>query len=482
MEFLSLEFEYSNKMPLYRIVANAIHSAIQCGQLKSGQTLPSVRQLASMYNISPATVIRAYEQLASQSLVKTYAKSRTRIAPPVHTVSMPNETILPTGTSDQTLQLSHYAETIDQMDEPHHTAYLYHSCFDELPVNLWQKMLIRHRNSYHKLKTFSDLASNRFGYLPLREIIADYLLRARGIKCCAEQIIVTNSSRLDFFCRLLLNADDYVALENPTYPAARTIISSHKARIQTFPVDQKGLVVESLIESKTKYKLVHVSPSHNEPTGAMLSLARRKALVEWAQKENTIIWENDFDCHYRYASQPIPALAGLLENNVTFYSSSFWMSLRPLTSLGFLVIPKRYTSIFERAADLIHFDINPLEQCALADFIEEGHMERFLRRSNAVHAKRRQTLIHTMSTTFGKSICFSQESGSKHVLLQFKPNYSEQKIISAGNSSGLPIESTNPYYITSPVEGEFVIPFSLLDTESIPAKVSAFDCFLKQSP
>lgn len=484
---LALTFDYRAGMPLYRVVAEAIKEAIVTGRLKPGQGLPSVRHLASMYTMSAATVIRAYEYLASQGYVETLARSRSRVS---LSFCRPDESPPRTIRSASTvihedLPLSGYAHRIMETQvclRPHGSAFIYVPNASELPVHLWQKMLVRHRDCYRNLEQFADYAGHRFGYLPLREAIAAYLLRARGFRCTPEQIVVTTGSRLDLFCRLILEAGQLVAVEDPSYPAARAILKSHGAILEPFAVDHSGLAVDGIERCGKDLKLVYVTPSHQDPTGAVLSLERRLSLVSWAQERGVLIWENDFDSQFRYASQPVPALGSLYGNDVVFYSGSFWMSLGPLVSLGFLVIPRRFIRPFERALNLIHLDVSPLEQCALTEFIEEGHLERSIRRARANYARKRQALIHSLTAVFGKQVWFSRESGGMHVLVRFQAGYSEEAILAAAFAAGLPVASTRAYYMSQPQPGEVIVPFSALKGDTIAEAVASFASRLSDEP
>lgn len=474
---IALKLQASSELPLYKALSAAIQAAIYSGQLKPGQPLPSIRQMASSYNTSPATVIRAYEQLASQGLIETLAKSGTRVKPCL--ILKSNDRASQSNSSEvrDNLPISRYLENIHlayEIGEPHGTANYYGCDLKELPVSLWQNMLIRHRSCYQKIPEFSDMSNSRFGYRKLRESIASYLLRSRGIECESEQIIITNGSRLDLFCRLILNSGDYVAIENPSYPAARTILTSYEAIIKPFEVDEEGLITSALESSPLSFKVIHVSPSHNEPKGTVLSESRRSQLMDWSNRHNTLIFESDFDSVYRYGNRPVKALHGLSNNDNVFYSGSFWLSLGPLSSIAYMVIPKSYVSHFERALKLLHFNVSPLEQCALADFIEEGHFERFLHKSNVLYRKKRQALIQSLTVSLGNRVQFAKQSGSKHLLIRFNSTHPHELILKSAIEAGLPLSSTSAYYMQAMPEGEFMISFGNLQLESISIKVTKF--------
>src|SRR5262249_2302285 len=140
-------------------------------------------------------------------------------------------------------------------------------------------------------------------------------------------------------------------------------------------------------------KLVYTTPSHQDPTAVAMSVSRRQQLLAWARKNGAIIVEDDNDSEYRYGSGVVPALQGLDDADCVVYLSTFWKTLGPVVVLVFIGLPQRLVMRYTLAKAMVERDFPTLEQAALADFINEGHLERHIRRTRQTYSKRRQTLV-----------------------------------------------------------------------------------------
>jgi GntR family transcriptional regulator/MocR family aminotransferase len=180
-----------------------------------------------------------------------------------------------------------------------------------------------------------------FGYQPLREAYASYLIRARAVKVSHDRLITfaSRNLRLDLISRLLLNEGDLIAIEEPGFSAAREQFLANGAQIAPIGVDNQGLIVEQLKELKTAPRLIYVTPSHQAPTGAVMSMNRRKQLLEYAAKNQAYIIEDDYDSEFRYDGRPLPSLQGMDNNDRTIYLSCLWNAMAPVSRIGFMVVP-----------------------------------------------------------------------------------------------------------------------------------------------
>lgn len=354
----------------------------------------------------------------------------------------------------------------------HDTATLYTPALETLPLAMWQKMLIKNRGCYLE-PFFLDYGADPYGYVPLRQAVSSYLARGRTLNAPADSIVVTSYSRLDFFCRVLINPGDRVAVEDPCYPAARVILASYGAHLHPISVDGDGMQVDELLNLEEPVKLVYLTPTHNDPKGSVLSLERRTRLVEWASQTNTLIWENDFDSHLRYTSSPLPTLYELASGEFVIYVTSFWMTLGALVKLGFMVVPDRFRQTIRSALSLAHVDVSPLEASALTDFINEGHLEKCIHRNRITYRKRRQRLLSALMREFGSLIQIGKESCGFHLLVRFQSDLAEETILKCANTSGLPLASSAPYYMIDPVPNEFLVPFMDL-TDDLDDRAKAF--------
>lgn len=478
---LPLHLHHRPGVPLYQVLAEAIAAAIEAGELSPGRKLPAARELAAGHCLSVATVMRAYEQLKSQGLIETRAKAGVFVLrqPPVLKRGAPPAT---EDGADPEPAWSRYGVSVATAPGPesvHGTAMLYTPEMSALPLSTWQKMLVKHRICYDH-PSFRDYGSDPLGYLPLRQAMSAYLARSRSLRVLPENIVVTSYSRLDFFCRLLIDEGDHIAVENPSYPAVRAILKSHGAVLHPISVDAEGLNVDELARLPVPLKMVYLTPTHNDPTGAMLSLSRRERLVAFSSATNTLLWENHFDSHIRYTAPPLPSLFELAAGRLTVFSTSFWMALGPLVSLGFMAVPSSCLPVLRQALSLAHLDASALEASALADFIEAGHLEKQMHRGRIAYRQKRQALLSALISEFGNSLVSGKESCGFHLLLNFPSKISPEVILNSSAAAQLPLTASSPYYFTDSPNNQFLCPFMNLP-ENIEERVKRFAQLLNKA-
>lgn len=326
MEF-AIALNPDSEHPLHRQLAEELRRVILTGRLLSGQRLPSTRALAQSLSISRTTVTQSYEQLLSEGYLETRRGSGTFVCSQLPDDLLHSEPVSSiTSSPVSSIQLSRYGAHLAEtpfalLPEPTtEISFRYgRPALKHFPVGLWRKLLVRH---CREDSTWLDYASDPQGYYPLRMAISQYLARARAVTCTPEQIILVNGTQqaLDLILRILLEPGETIAIEDPGYLSARRVFLSHHATLLPIPVDRLGLQVEKLTKETTPIRLVYVTPSHQFPTGAVLSLPRRLELLKWAQQTETLILEDDYDSEYRYRERPIPALQGLDHSDSVLYS------------------------------------------------------------------------------------------------------------------------------------------------------------------
>jgi GntR family transcriptional regulator / MocR family aminotransferase len=337
---LALRIDHSQ--PLQQQLYRELRQAILSGRLLPKQKIPSTRSLSQSLRISRTTVTLCYEQLLSEGYLETVVGSGTYVCGQIPDDLLQSETAItaqthPTGP----LQLSIYGTALEaanilrqpEADVTFNFRYG-RPALDQFPLKLWRRLLSRRCSAADWL----DYAIDPLGYYPLREQITQYLARARAVQCTPEQVVITNGSQqaLDLILRLLLDPGDAVVMEEPGYLSARQLFLTQSADIFPVPVDESGLKV-SVLPHQSAIKLVHVTPSHQFPTGAILSLPRRLELLAWVQQRGALIIEDDYDSEYRYGERPIPALQGLDQSGSVLYIGTFSKVLCPSVRIGYLV-------------------------------------------------------------------------------------------------------------------------------------------------
>lgn len=448
--------------------------------------MPSVRDLAAGLQISRATVLKAFDDLQKQKYITSVAGSGTFVCDPLPGESFEDEHPVDVVSESHPIELSQYGRRVLE------TAGFQRRRLEQLgqiqycgppleltPLTKWRQLLVRHC----KLKALSHLAHARepLGYPPLRDALAAYLNRARGVKYSPELLVIFASQqfKLEIPARLIIDSGDLIAIEEPGYPDARMSLGSHGAKFLNVPLDQEGLDVSYLEKISQPVKCVYVTPSHQDPTGIVMSLERRKRLLEWARKSNTLIIEDDYDSEYRYGHDPLPSLHGLDQADNVIYISSLWKVLFPMVRMGFLVLPRRLLRPVLLAKLQTERNLPLLEQFALTDFINDGHLEKHIRHTSVIYAKRRNSLMKALAKYGQDCVELPFETAGLHLLIQVKSRHSDRRLIEEARRWNLSLMSTELYYSEVSEEGEFLMPFAHLDEKSLDENVRRWIQFVE---
>ena len=484
---LEFSIDCDSEIPAFRQLSDSIRRSIIDGRLELGTIIPSIRILSVNSGLSHSTVTRAFDDLVGQGYIVTSKGSGSRVCD-----------VLPGNTAVQSLptndkpfenspELSTFARRLTALAEES-TAKAAHKLNDcgpatELtPVKQWRSL---YRSFLRPDNYAGARETDPFGLPALREAYAAYLRRARAVRCTADQVAVffARELRLDLLLRLLINPGDCVAVEDPCYADIRKRFAAHGANIIAIPVDHQGIDVELLFKEKNPIKFVYVTPSHNEPTGVVLTMARRQRLLQWARATGAFIIEDDYDSEYRYQSRPITSLQGMDDNDCVLHLSCLWKVLSPVVKLGFLVVPNCLKHVMTTAKRLTERDSPTIDQMVLAEFINQGHLDRLIRRNRLIYASRRQALVDSLIMHFGKEVITSTESAGMDMLIRLKSKKSDFEMEALALESNLSMTSSAPYYhLGGKRRGEFIIPFSIYDESTIKAAVRQFARRLAETP
>lgn len=476
MDF-AIALDHTTAIPLHRQLYEELRRSILTGRLIPGQRIPSTRALARSLKISRATVTLSYEQLLSEGYLQTVPSSGTFVYHQLPDDLLPTTTEISQAATRQPVQLSTYGTNLAATESlvplglelPINFSCYGRPALDEFPLKLWRRLLSR---ACQIVPTQLDYATSAQGHQLLREAIARYIAQSRAVRCQANQIIIVNGSQqaLDLVARVLLNRSDLVAIEDPGYLDARQTFLTQGAELLPIPVDESGIVIERLLadsSAQPKLKLIYVTPSHQFPTGAVLSLPRRLALLAWAKQNGVIIVEDDYDSEYRYGERPIPSLQGLTANDSVIYTGSFSKILFPALRLGYLVVPQSLVSVLARAKWLADRQSPLLEQYALTEFIHEGYLESHIRRMRNLYNQRRQALVQALTHYLGKYLTILGENAGMHLMVRLRLGLSDEEIILRAAQVGVGLVSARPYYLRSGSTGEFILGYADLSEENI---------------
>jgi GntR family transcriptional regulator/MocR family aminotransferase len=442
---------------LQQQVANALRTAITQGQLRQDTRLPATRMLAAELEVSRNTVVAAYEQLCAEGYANSRQGAGTFVAAGILTDLMVARAkpIAPVWSQYAATTADSVPDKLAfrQPKQKLRYNFLYgEPGYADLPIERWARILG---------KKARDLTENQLGYAPtgglpeLRAAIADYLQRARGVSCTPEQVLVVQGTQeaIDLVTRAFVDPGATAVIEEPHYRGFERCLLAAGANIVAIPVDESGLQTR-LLEAVKGARVVYTTPSHQFPTGSIMSLARRTELLEWAVANKTVVMEDDYDGEFRYEGRPIPALQSLDQNDCVVYVGTASKILFPSLRLGWMVVPASMVGMFERLKTLADTNPSTLEQLAFAEFIIDGHLERHLHWMRKQHRHRRAALLRSLNQALGdKAEVVGTEAGI-HILLRL-PTISSRytdRIVELAKEANVGVYPSSLYYARQPPE------------------------------
>jgi GntR family transcriptional regulator/MocR family aminotransferase len=279
------------------------------------------------------------------------------------------------------------------------------------PNTKWRRLLVRTLRTH--LST-DALYGDPAGLPALREAIARHVGVSRGVIASADDVTVTSGTQqaLDVIARVLLSRRDRIAIEDPGYAPPRRLFETLGARVVAVPVDRDGLVVSSIPRN---VRAVYVTPSHQYPTGVSMTLARRQALLAWADRHNAAILEDDYDSEFRFEDRPLEPIRTLDVADRVVYIGSFSKTLLPGLRLGFLIAPRSLRDAVHRAKFVADWHSPTPLQRVLARFIDDGEFGRHLRRLNSVYRERHALVRDRLLTDFADHLDLIPSSTGLHM-------------------------------------------------------------------
>lgn len=470
---LALKVEQSGNVSLHRHIARQIRDAISAGRLGPGVRLPSSRSLAAQLGVSRNTIVNAYEELLADEYLEGRHGSGTYVSRRLPQLSAGGGSPAPSNRrSGVERRLASWAARLPDLriPEPGAVAPLQYDfrpglgAWEAFPWSLWRRILAR---EWRRMEGVGMGYGDPSGYEPLRESVAKYLARSRGIRCSAGQVVVVNGTQqaLDLLARLLLDKEQSVVLEDPGYPAAHNLFAVHGARLLPVGVDEQGLMVGELPESGVRAALV--SPSHQFPTGATMSLDRRLALLAWAERCHALLLEDDYDGDFPGEGRLMPALQGLDRSGSVVYLGTFSNVLFPGLRVGYAVLPPDLVAPFVAAKDLADRQTPILEQRVVAAFLAEGHLERHLRRMRDLYMARREALLNAIREQLPGRADLATSSGGLHILVWLYADVDEHELQFKAAEMGIGVYPAGQCFIRRSEQPGLVLGFGGMDETRI---------------
>ncbi len=480
---LPMSLDEHGPLPLHRQLYGEVRRAILDGRLTAGSRLPSTRALAGTLHLSRNTVSNAYDQLMAEGYITARSGSGTYVcdSPPddmfqashglAHTPAAQPDRTVPAPLSRWAQRALAGAVEEANPSSPKDLPFDFRDgrpAIDHFPTDLWRRLLGR-RLRAPDLAQLGYAPSN--GYSPLRELVTDYLRRARAVRCTPDQVLIVNGSQqaLDLLARVCLDPGDAVLLEDPGYLGARRAFGAQGARLLPARVDGSGLVTDELDQAADGVtpRLIYVTPSHQYPTGALMSLPRRLALLRWARAQGALVLEDDYDSEFRYSGRPVEALQGLDGGGTVVYIGTFSKVLFPSLRMGYLVLPESLVEAVSTAKWLSDRYTATLEQQVLADFFAEGHFERHLRAMRLVYQGRHDAFLAGLHRELGALIEPPMSGTGLHTLVTLRAHLPAQELVARAALVGVGIYPAHPYYLKAPAHTSLVMGFTGLSEAQI---------------
>jgi len=361
----------NSRIPLHIQLYNALKEDI-LSKLQAGDKLPSIRKLATLYNISKTTVESAYSQLYAEGFIESKPKSGYYVADILYKNSNSHATP-PLFTPQQHYKYDFFPAQLRSKD---------------FPLKTWKRCFNKAMGESLDFGSYGDGQ----GELGLRDAIASYLNTLRGVKCDSEQIIVCGgfSDSMTLVAKLLKHKFDAFGMEEPGYHVARRVFKEYGYKIKKIKVGNEGMQLSSLKTSNAK--LIYITPSHHYPTGVTMPLAKRVKLLKYINRICGFIIEDDYDSELVYYNRPIPSLQGIDNNDRVIYMGTFAKSLSPALRVSYMVLPKQLLSLYKMSYDAHFPRVSITTQKTLELFIKEGHWERHLRKIRTINKKKHHYL------------------------------------------------------------------------------------------
>ena len=407
VDLFTITLDREGKSPLYAQLYAHIAAEIRGGRLLAGERLPSKRNVAAHLQISQNTVEGAYDLLVQEGYLYTLPRSGFYVSK-IEKLSPPPEAP-PSPEPEKASPLQNLAYAYDFRTNAVDA--------ESFPYKTWAKLNRAVLTGHENLLT----AGEPQGDYPLREVLCKYLHEFRGVRCQPEQMVI--GAGIEYLLTLLtqLLERPLFAVEDPGYDKAAKLLTGSGGRVVYLPLDREGMEVSALMSSGAQ--VAYITPSHQFPTGLLMSIARRSALLRWAgeQPERYLI-EDDYNGEFTFSGKPIPAVQGMDSNGRVIYMSTFSRILAPSFRIAYMVMPETLLARFREMFSSHSSTVSRFEQHTLLAFIQGGYLGRHLNRVKHIYKKRRDFLLGKLqSYDIPGGIKVSGERAGLHLLVKLSP-------------------------------------------------------------
>jgi GntR family transcriptional regulator/MocR family aminotransferase len=469
------------KVAINRRLCDCLRTAIHDGSLPASSRLPPSRDLAVQLRISRNTVMHAYEQLVTEGYAKgltgsgTYVTNRIPDLPPPQTRPQPMPLRNADAAVDSGIDASRLSDRGRRVVDGALAQDRQWGAFmpgvpdiTQVPQRKLAQITARlARTMAPGLLSYSSGG----GHAALHRSLAVYLRQARSVVCEPEQIVVTEGVQqaIDLITRVLGDPGDAAWVEEPGYWGTRSVLKVNGIRLQPMPVDAEGMRTEGPAP-----RFAFVTPSHQYPLGAVMSMARRLDLLAHARQDGTWIVEDDYDSEFRFFGQPVPSLQGLLPDAPVIYVGTFSKTLYPGLRMAYMVVPQEVAAAFRTAQSELYRGGHMLTQAALAEFIDTGLYAAHIRKMRLVYAARRAFLISLVERWLGPGWIHPHDTNAGlHLVLSLPEGCDDVAIAAAAGALGVLVRPLSRYYLGSQRSCGLLLGFASVPQEQMLAPFEA---------
>ncbi len=455
--------EHNTDRKLYFQIYEYYRNEILSGGFEEGSRLPSTRSLAAEAGVSRNTVETAYQQLEAEG----YATAVSRKGYVVKAVEhMPAaEKRISFCASDDTAE-----EDMINIPGIRYNFQYGRLSAEVFPAETFKRTVNRIMMDTDTIKITGYSSST--GEPELKEEIARYIYESRNVCCEADRIVVCSGifTAISLISQMFHRKTKAVAIEEPCYDTVRHIFENNGYIIEPVPVTADGIDMGAL--QKCTAKVIYITPSHQFPTGRVMSAANRIKLLQWAQKTDAYIIEDDYDSEYRYDINPISPLQSLDDYGRVIYLNTFSKALAPALRLGYMVLPAQLKKIYDTKFSHYSCSVPLITQLAVADFMASGKWTRHLRKAVNINRKKHDVLANEINTLMGDSTEIIGNNAGLHFILRVDNGMGEDELMASARKLGVMVYPVSQYYKSPPEKSSCVlIGFGGMSVEDIPAGV-----------
>ncbi len=467
---MDLQVTLGDRGDLSARIYRQLLDAVLDGRLRAGERLPATRELARRLDVSRNTVAAAYERLTAEGVLV----GQVGVGTFVSSVPTPDRRkrgrprTAPAGSGLRPRRLWMSIPDRGHGDDSHGYAYDFRVGVPDarlFPFETWRRLMGRQ---------LRPAAVHAFGYGDpeghpgLRAAIARYAGVSRSVRAGADDVLVSQGAQqaLDLIGRVLIEPGTCVAVEEPGYPPARHLFQSLGARVVGIPVDGEGLDVAALPAAA---KLVYTTPSHQFPLGTPMSLARRGALLDWAERHGAVLVEDDYDSEFRFSDRPLEPLQSLDRHGRVIYVGTFAKTMLPALRVGFLVAPAALRPALRKAKWLTDWHGETFTQAALARFIDEGLMAGHVRRVNREYAARHQQIVAALERDLAEWLQLVPSAAGLHLCAGIRPGATVDvdKVLRRARQVGVLVPALADFCAQAPARAGLVLGYGAITRDRI---------------